>query len=138
MPEKILLIDDDAFFVDAMKTAIVSRGYSVITASNGKEGIEKAKLENPDLVVLDVMMTNRTEGIYVCRNLRSDPRLKNTPIIMLSAIGTIEKGFDFSPDEGWLPADKFLSKPIDVKVLSEEIRIALEKKKAMRAKGPQG
>ena len=84
MAKKVLMIDDDPEFVEAISNLLDAKGYDVHTASNGKEGVEKAKAENPDIILLDVMMTTKNEGFNVARELHDDQKLKDTPIIIMT------------------------------------------------------
>lgn len=127
MSKKVLMIDDDPEFVEAISNLLDARGYDVHTASNGKEGVEKAKAENPDLILLDVMMTTKDEGFNVARELHDDEKLKATPIIMMTGIRReMNLPFGFEPDEAWLPVKRVLEKPVKPEVLlsavSENIR----------------
>jgi len=124
---KILLIDDDPDFVDIHTAFLEKNGYEVISAYDGKQGFQKAKVEKPDLIVLDVMMTDRTEGFYTARQLRGDEDTKSIPLILLTAIHQEEKAFHFAPDEVWLPVDVFLDKPVRPERLLEEIKRRLKK-----------
>ena len=89
---KILIIDDDVDIVTAARLTLESAKHQVISASSGKEGLEKIKAEHPDLIILDVMMETHTEGFQLALKLHSpDPsselkEFKNTPILMMSAI----------------------------------------------------
>lgn len=124
---KILLIDDDPDVI-AINTAILKKNdFEVIAAYNGKEGLDKAKTEKPDLIVLDVMMTDRTEGFYIARELRSQEATKATPLILLTSIHEVETAFRFGPDDTWLPIDVFLDKPVTPERLLEEVRRLLKK-----------
>ncbi|MCK5328152.1 MAG: response regulator, partial [Candidatus Latescibacteria bacterium] len=96
-------------------------------ASNGKEGLEKVKEVNPDLLILDVMMDSDTEGFQVSYKLKTpEPEYAayaKLPILMVTAIGKM-KGMQFSPkkDEGFLPVDDFVEKPIQPRVLLEKVK----------------
>lgn len=125
---KILIVDDDIDFVEINKTILEKANYEVVTAYSGKEGMEKAKREKPNLIILDVMMTDRTEGFYTSRELRQDFNLKGIPIIMLTSIHQFEKSFRFAPDETWLPVDVFLDKPLKPEKLLEEVNRWLKKR----------
>jgi two-component system alkaline phosphatase synthesis response regulator PhoP len=129
MAKKVLMIDDDPEFVEAISNLLDAKGYDVHTASNGREGVEKAKAENPDLILLDVMMTTKNEGFNVARELHDDERLKETPIIIMTGIRReMNLPFGFEPDETWLPVKRVLEKPVKPEVLlsaiSENIRKA--------------
>jgi two-component system, OmpR family, alkaline phosphatase synthesis response regulator PhoP len=112
------MIDDDPEFVEAISNLLDAKGYDVHTASNGKEGIEKAKAQNPDIILLDVMMTTKDEGFNVARGLHDNEQLKDTPIIMMTGIRReMNLPFGFEPDEAWLPVRKVLEKPVKPEVL---------------------
>lgn len=81
MHEKILVVDDEAEIVELLSDYLAAEGYSVTVASNGREALEKAKTEKPDLAILDIMMP-ALDGFEVCRILRAQ---SNISIIMLSA-----------------------------------------------------
>ena len=126
---RILIIDDDVELTTTVKTVLESRGYVVGTANDRASGMEKAKAENPDLIVLDVMMEKHQDGFEMARELKKNPQTKDTPILMLTAIKE-ESGVDFKSvagDESWLPVDGFLDKPVTPKVLIAEIERLLEK-----------
>ncbi|HPY77974.1 MAG TPA: response regulator, partial [Anaerohalosphaeraceae bacterium] len=69
MAKKVLIIDDDADFVESIVNLLEARGYEVSSASNGEEGVKTAKAEKPNLIILDVMMTTKDEGFNVARKL---------------------------------------------------------------------
>ncbi len=121
-PKKVLIIDDDPDFVSAIETLLESAGFEVQRAVNGREGLQLAKTLQPDLILLDVMMTERTEGFFALQELRRIPGLNRTPVIVISSIYTEEPIFRVSPEAGWLPADLFLAKPVDPARLLEEAR----------------
>lgn len=127
MANKVLMIDDDLEFVEAISNLLDTRGYDVYTASDGKDGLEKARAENPDIILLDVVMTTRNEGFNVARELHEDDTLKRTPIIIMTDIRReMNLPFGFEPDETWLPVKRVLEKPVKPEVLlsaiSENIR----------------
>jgi CheY-like chemotaxis protein len=127
MAKKVLMIDDDPEFVEAISNLLDAKGYDVHTASNGKEGVEKAKTENPDIILLDVMMTTKNEGFNVAQELHGHETLKDTPIIIMTGIRReMNLPFGFEPDETWLPVKRVLEKPVKPEVLlsaiSENIR----------------
>ncbi len=125
-PKKVLIIDDDPDFVSALEALLQSSGYEVIAAVNGKEGLQLAKTRQPDLILLDVMMTERTEGFFTLQEIRRTPGLKETPVIVISSIYAEQPIFRVSPEAGWLPANLFLPKPVDPARLLEEARKLLE------------
>ncbi|NOX89765.1 MAG: response regulator [Calditrichaeota bacterium] len=126
MPKKILIIDDDIDLVEAMRLTLESAGFEVIDAQDGLKGLEKAKAESPDLIILDVMMGTQDEGFHVAYQIRQDDQLKDTPIIMLTAVGQ-ETGFSFDKDkdEDFLPVEEFIEKPVDPHKLIEIVKVNL-------------
>jgi len=127
MANKVLMIDDDPEFVEAISNLLDAKGYEVHTASNGKDGVAKAKAEDPDIILLDVMMTTKDEGFNVARELQEDETFKATPIIIMTGIRReMNLPFGFEPDSTWLPVKKVLEKPVKPEVLlsaiSENIR----------------
>jgi len=83
--KKILLVDDDPDFVEAVKVIVESGGYDVRVAYDGKEGLAAVAEEKPDLIVLDVMMPVMN-GHEACNKLKSDPATSGIPIILLTAV----------------------------------------------------
>jgi DNA-binding response OmpR family regulator len=113
MAGKVLIIDDDPEIVEAMTNLLDAKGYRVVSASNGKDGFELAKKEKPGLILLDVMMTTKSEGFDVARNINKDETLKGTPIVMVTGVRKeMNLPFGFEPDEDWLPVKAVLEKPV--------------------------
>ncbi len=137
-PKKVLIIDDDPDFVSAIEALLQSRGYSVFAAVNGKEGLQEAKSHQPDLILLDVMMTERTEGFFTLQELRRTPGLSDTPVIVISSIYAEQPIFRVSPEAGWLPADLFLPKPVDPGRLLEEAGRLMESGRAQAGQAVGG
>lgn len=125
----ILLIDDDKDFVQCTKIFLERRGYSVETAGNGAEGWEKIARGNTDLIVLDIMMDYDAEGFNLAYKLRQNNATRKIPIIIVSGFSQHlqEKmdNFQFVLGQDW-PADEYLEKPIELKVLVEKIGAILE------------
>lgn len=113
---KILVVDDDPDFLSICRTILEAEAYQVVEAANGDQALELMHRDKPDLVLLDVMMSTTLEGVDVCRELRSDPDLKDVPIIMISSIATSEYAAEF-PDEEHIPIDTWISKPIQPAVV---------------------
>ncbi|MBI3018914.1 MAG: response regulator [Deltaproteobacteria bacterium] len=84
MAKKILLVDDEKDLVVTIQLLLEAKGYMVVSANDGLSGLEKAKKEKPDLILLDVMMPH-LNGYQLCREIKKDPHLKNTPVVMLTA-----------------------------------------------------
>jgi len=121
---KVLLVDDDADHLLALSICLQDEGYEVFTAENGDEGMHLALEHQPDVAVLDVMMRNTEEGFVLARSMRAEARLADTRLLILSGVGK-HFGMDFEPDELWLPVDKVLEKPIEVRALAEEVAAVL-------------
>lgn len=120
--KNILLVDDDEDLVLALKLVLDSAGYNVITAGSRKEAWQKAQASKPDLAILDVMMEKQSDGFDLARDLRADPKLKDVPIVIATAINQ-KLPFEFSPDEDsdYVPVNKFMEKPIDPRMLLREV-----------------
>ncbi len=108
MALKILVCDDERHIVRLIQVNLEKQGYQVVTAYDGKEGLEKIRSEKPNLVVLDVMMPYM-DGFEVLKNLRRDVEFENLPVIMLTA-----KAQDKDVFEGYhYGADMYLTKPFN-------------------------
>jgi CheY-like chemotaxis protein len=128
MANKILIIDDDIDLVESMVNLLEAKSYSVSIAYNGKDGVQKAQAEKPDLILLDVMMTTRDEGFNVARNLSQIPQLKGTPVVMVSGVRKeMNLPFQLEPDESWLPIKEFLEKPIKPETLLSVVQKHIRK-----------
>src|SRR5688500_2190225 len=95
--KRILIADDDPVILRLIQVNLELEGYEVITANNGEEAVAQAKAENPDLVILDIMMP-RLDGYQACEQLKSSDATRDIPVIFLSAKaqqGDIEKGRSF-------------------------------------------
>src|SRR4030042_5310239 len=104
MSNKVLVIDDDREFVEAMTNVLDAKGYTVDHAPNGKVGIAQAREQKPDIILLDVMMTTKSEGFDVAREISKDEKLKAVPIILITGVRKeMNLPFGFEPDEHWLP-----------------------------------
>ena len=126
---KILIIDDDNDFTEATKIILKSGNYEVISADNSKEGLLLLENENPDLLILDVMMENKAAGFIISRQVRNNPKFKKLPILMLTGMRE-QTGF-FFPDEPkhsrFLPVNEFLEKPTPPEILLEKVEKLLMK-----------
>lgn len=125
---KILVVDDDRDFIEATRIALESGAYVVSSAVNGKEALESVQRETPDLIILDVMMDKGDEGFDVCRKIKTDPKYKHIPILMLTALASIT-GFDFKPqagDELWLPVEDYVDKPVNPSELLSRVERLLK------------
>jgi DNA-binding response OmpR family regulator len=128
MAKKVLMIDDDPEFVEAITNILDAKGYDVVSAGDGKDGVAKAKQEKPDIILLDVMMTTKSEGFDVARELNKDANLKGTPVIMLTGVRKeMNLPFGFEPDADWLPVTAFLEKPVKPETLLKTIEENIKK-----------
>ncbi|NLN34207.1 MAG: response regulator transcription factor [Flavobacteriaceae bacterium] len=120
---KILLVDDEPDILEFLSYNLVKEGYEVFTASDGAEGIKKAKIEKPDLILLDVMMPEM-DGIEACAEIRKIESLKKTLIVFLTA-----RTEEFSQLAGYeAGADDYITKPVKPKVLMSKIKALLRLK----------
>lgn len=128
MAKKVLMVDDDYELVEAISNILDAKGYDVVSANDGKQGIAMAKKEKPDIILLDVMMTTKSEGFDVARELHNDAELKDTPVIMLTGVRReMNLPFGFEPDQEWLPVKGFLEKPVKPEVLLKTIEENIKK-----------
>jgi len=128
MSNKVLIVDDDADFAEAITVLLDAKGYSVVYAHDGEEGCRMAKSENPDIILLDVMMSQRTEGFDVARRLHEDAVLKSIPVIMITGIRSdMNLPFGFEPNEEWLNVKALLEKPIKSEVLLKTVEQNIRK-----------
>jgi DNA-binding response OmpR family regulator len=124
---KILVIEDDADMVTAIRMPLEANDYEVFAAATGEEGLQKVKDVEPDLIILDVMMETTTAGFQVSLQLRNPDEdseyaaYRHIPILMLTAIHTTTS-LRFGPDEAYLPVDDFVDKPVDPDVLLKKVR----------------
>jgi CheY-like chemotaxis protein len=123
---KILLVDDDASFVESNRDLLEAYGYAVFTACNGTEALAKAQEVRPDVMVLDVMMRTDTEGLDVARRVREMPELSNLRVVLVTGVTqALQLPHDLEADERWLPVDRVLEKPVDPGRLLGEIERVL-------------
>ncbi len=118
---KILLVDDDKGIVEVIKNVLVGQNYEVITAYDGKEGLQKVENENPDLIVLDVRMPsmNGYEFIRTLREKRNIAGKSMLPVIVLTAKEKMEEVFKLEGAKG------YLVKPVDPILLTKKIEECL-------------
>ncbi len=120
---KILIVDDDPDIIEFIRYNISNAGYQVATANDGVEALEAAERENPDLILLDIMMPNM-DGVEVCQRLRADQKYNNTIIAFLTA-----RSEDYSQiaalDYG---GDDYITKPILPKVLMSRLKALLRRR----------
>jgi CheY-like chemotaxis protein len=122
----ILVVEDDPDFVEVTRMVLESNGYEVNSASDGKEALELMRQSKPDLVLLDMMMTDVLDGLGVTQKMHDDPELEGIPIIVVSAMLGGPFAGQFPTDEH-LHVSDWLNKPVEPKVLLEKIEHYLEK-----------
>jgi len=113
---KVLIADDEPDILEILKYNLVNEGYQVVTAKDGDEAVEKARIFLPDLIVLDIMMPKKS-GVQVCEVLRGQSAFRNTLIIFLTALNdesTQIRGLETG-------ADDYVSKPISPKVFISRV-----------------
>jgi two-component system alkaline phosphatase synthesis response regulator PhoP len=124
---KILIVDDDPDLVEAVSIILESKGYEVSVAYGGIEGLEKAKTENPDLIVLDVMMPDK-DGYVVCKELKEDPKYQSIPILLLTAVVSKISTTRYTQQMGMeTEADDYVDKPVEPEELVRRIETLLSK-----------
>jgi two-component system, OmpR family, alkaline phosphatase synthesis response regulator PhoP len=123
--EKILVVDDEDHIVELISYNLINSGYNVITANNGLDAVRLAKEENPNLILLDLMIPG-LDGFDVCKAIRSDINTKEISIIMLTA-----KGEELDKILGLeLGADDYITKPFSIRELLARIKAILRRTKA--------
>ena len=121
-PKKILVVDDEVDLVKTVQFSLELEGYKVLVSYNGEDALNQARKENPDLIILDLMLP-KLDGYKVCRLLKFDERYKHIPILMLTA-KTQEKDKVLGIETG---ADEYITKPFDMDELMEKIKAYLNK-----------
>ena len=124
MPDSknILVVEDDSDIRELISFNLKNEGYQVFEANDGEVGIDKARNNNPDLILLDLMLPG-IQGLDVCRIIKSDQETKEIPIIMVTALGQEEdivKGLETG-------ADDYITKPFSIKVLIARVNAVLKR-----------
>ena len=127
---RILLVDDDVDFIDLNKAVLENNGFDVVTAFSGREATDKVRFEQPDLIVLDLMLEKHDTGFAFAKALKANPLHQKIPILMLTA-GAGETGYDFSQelDGYWMKTDDYASKPLLPEELIKRVTMLLAKAK---------
>ena len=127
--KRILIVDDDPDVIESTKIVLESAGYSVAAAANGTEAMEQIEKHLPDLILLDAMMADPTEGFHLSYELHADAIYSSIPIIIVSGISE-KTGFDFAKEKGtdYIKADDFLEKPVNPQTLLSKIAALIEQK----------
>lgn len=124
--KKVIVIDDDVDIQEAVKLTLEAEGLTVVTASDGTEGLGKLRSGGADLVILDVMMSRDTEGFQVAQEIKGDEALKAIPVLMMTSVAE-KSGFKFDPkaDGDFLPVEDYVEKPVDPAELVKRVRTLL-------------
>ncbi|MFC1902218.1 response regulator transcription factor [Chloroflexota bacterium] len=132
MSGKILVVDDDPDILDAVVMILESQGYTVVTAGDGIDGLATLKAENPDLMILDMMMP-KMDGFAVCKELQ-DPRwakFKGIPILILTSVREEASRRRYELETGLeLDVDDYIEKPMSPDVLLERVSTLINKRKS--------
>jgi DNA-binding response OmpR family regulator len=127
--KRILVVDDDRDLVETTKTFLEARGYAVSTAHSGAEARDEMARQRPDLVVLDIMMDNDTDGFNLAFTLRDETEADRIPVIIVSGftkeLDTKTHVFEPMMYREW-PAAKFFEKPVKLAALADAIAGLLE------------
>ncbi len=120
--KKVLIVDDEVDLVETVRFPLEMEGYHVLVSYNGEDALNQARKENPDLILLDLMLP-KLDGYKVCRLLKFDNRYKHIPILMLTA-KTQEKDKSLGMETG---ANEYITKPFEMDDLLKKVKAYLSK-----------
>jgi len=120
--KRILVVDDEVDLVETVRFSLELEGYDVLVAYNGEEALNQARKENPDLILLDLMLP-KLDGYKVCRLLKFDERYKHIPVLMLTA-KIQEKDKSTGMETG---ANEYITKPFEMDELMKKVKGYLNK-----------
>ncbi len=124
---KILLVDDDIDFIEATKMVLEKAPYEVIVAYEGDEALRKAKEENPDLILLDIIMPVK-DGFTAAEQLKKDPQLSKIPVIMLTSFSSRGQETTIPRSRGFtLEAEDYIEKPVTPEELLSRVKQHLKR-----------
>ncbi len=123
MKKKILVIDDQEDLLELTQRILLSRGYEVITLTDGEDAINVIKKESPHLVLLDMLMPGK-DGAQICQEMKSDSSIHHIPVIL--STGQMFDENEFS-QEGLTGADDYLMKPFEIDELLSKIENLISK-----------
>ena len=112
----VLLVDDDADFVEMNRILLEQNGYRVRVAYSGRQCLSEVAAARPDVIILDMVMETRDDGFDVSRELRNSEHTKGIPLIMITSVND-RIPFHLEPDRTWLPVDALLEKPVEPQLL---------------------
>ena len=121
--KKILIVDDEEIVRRVLSSLLKKEGYEVIEAEDGEAGVELAKKEDPDVILMDLTMP-RMGGLEACRLLKKDEKTKNIPVLVITALGGENKTEAINAG-----IDDFVSKPFDAEEISIRVKSMLKIKK---------
>lgn len=122
----VLLVDDDADFVEQNRLLLEEGGYGVRVAHSGRQCLEEVAGGRPDLIILDMMMESENEGFDLSRELRNSEYTKGIPLVMITSVNDI-RPFRIEPDRTWLPVDALIEKPVDPALLLAVVKRILSR-----------
>lgn len=122
---KILLIDDDRDFLMATKLILEKNGFEVLTAENGKDGVNTIRSAGPDLAIVDMMMETWGEGFSVISEVRAMEGKQDLPLIILSGVDLQGPYQSFEPSEQFPKVDLILHKPVKADDLIKHVKALL-------------
>jgi DNA-binding response OmpR family regulator len=124
---RVLVIDDDPVILQLLRVNFEIEGFEVVSAADGREGLERARRDDPDVVLSDIMMP-RLDGLQLVSELKVDPRTRHLPVILLTAKAQnaeVQQGLD-------LGADDYVTKPFDPLELIDRVNAVLAKARSGR------
>jgi DNA-binding response OmpR family regulator len=121
MPKTVLVCDDELYILESVSFVVRQEGYNVITAEQGDVGLRLARENDPEVVLLDIMMPGKN-GFEVCRELKADPHTRDIYVILLTAMGQ-----ERDMDEGYRSgADEYMTKPFAPRSLRKRLHELLD------------
>ena len=121
----VLLVDDDADFVEMNRMLLEQNGYAVRVAYSGRQCLAEVTARRPDIIILDMVMESREDGFDVSRELRNSEHTKAIPLVMITSVND-SIPFHLEPDRTWLPVDALLEKPVEPQLLLTVVDKALK------------
>ena len=118
MAKKILIVEDEIELIDMLRIRLEANGYQVITAFDGQQGLERAKSEKPDLIIMDIMMPKKDGWTFV-REMKTDDSIKRIPVIMLTAKEGMEDMFKLEGVKG------YVTKPFEAEELLLRVKLCI-------------
>jgi len=125
----ILIIEDDPDIITTVQMMLEPEGFEIIEAMTGSEGVSRARLDKPDIILLDLMLEQHDTGFTVAKTLKGDPVTRGIPIIMVSSVSE-RTGFSFDQesDGHWMKTNDFLEKPYKREEILKKIHEVLDAK----------